>query len=170
MGTTTTTTSTTTTECSKCFTPFTMLDSACYYVSDAADTTTWAGAVSKCSALGGALATVESEAVDTAIGSEMQDDTWIGLNDPTAEKAWEWSEDAAALGSYANWYGSNPGTVATHTCVIKKNSKEGQWDDVGCNKDLPYACTADTVACDETTTTTSTTTTSTTTTSTTTTT
>merc|ERR1712168_787990 len=140
-----------------------MTGTTCYYVSS--DTASWSGAVTACAGLRASLATIEDETIDTAIKDEMTEDTWIGLNDPTAAKSWEWTEDAAALGVYAPWYGSNPGTVATHTCVIKMYEQNGEWDDVGCNKDLPYACTTDAVLCG-TTTTTSTTTTTTTTTST----
>ena len=71
----------------------------------------------------------------------MAGDTWIGLNDPNGTKAWEWSENSSVLGSYTNWYGSNPGSNANQKCVVKKNDQSGAWDDVGCNKDIPYACT-----------------------------
>jgi len=91
--------------------------------------------------LGADLATIEDEALDSAIMDEMTEDTWIGLNDPTEAKSWEWTEDASALGTYAPWYGSNPGSVTSHTCVIKKFKQDGKWDDVGCNKNLPYVCT-----------------------------
>ena len=91
--------------------------------------------------MGAALATVENEALDTASTADMDDDTWIGLNDPTETKTWEWSEDSSALGSYANWYGSNPGSNTNQKCVLKKNLQRGEWDDVGCGKDIPYTCT-----------------------------
>ena len=42
------------------------------------DATTWSGANCECSAIGGALDTIESAIVDTAITDEMADDTWIG--------------------------------------------------------------------------------------------
>merc|ERR1719430_2567083 len=101
------------------------------------------------------------------------DDTWIGLNDKTTEGTFEWIEDTSTLGAYDNWYGSNnPNSGSTtQSCVVKKNlgssnANHGKWDDVGCNKDLPYACSMDAVTCGSTTTTVTTTTTSTTTTST----
>jgi len=111
----------------------------CYFVST--DTDTWAGAVTACEGMSASLATIEDETIDTAIKDEMTEDTWIGLNDPTEAKSWEWTEDASALGTYAPWYGSNPGSVTSHTCVIKKFKQDGKWDDVGCNKNLPYVCT-----------------------------
>ena len=46
-----------------------MVDKLCYYVST--ETKIWSGAVSACSALGGVLATIESETIDTAIFKEM---------------------------------------------------------------------------------------------------
>jgi hypothetical protein len=104
-------------------------------------TTNWAGAVTDCEGLGAALATIENKALDTAITADIVDDTWIGLNDPTKTKTWAWSEDSSALSSYANWYGSNPGSNANQKCVLKKNLQRGEWDDVGCGKDIPYACT-----------------------------
>jgi hypothetical protein len=150
---TTTTGTTSTGECLECSnSDFTLSETTCYFVST--DTATWSAAVSACQALSAALATIESEEVDNAITDDMADDSWIGLNDQAAAKVWEWTEDSTVLGSYSNWYGSNPGTVATHTCVIKKNQQSGGWDDVGCNKDLPYACTMDPVSCGTTTTTT----------------
>jgi len=91
--------------------------------------------------MGANIATIEDSDLDAAITAEMSGDIYIGLNDPGKTKAWEWSETSAALGSYTNWYGSNPGSVANQNCVIKKSLQNGQWDDVGCNKDIPYACT-----------------------------
>ena len=94
-------TSTTTTECYECLSSdFKLSGTTCYFVST--DTTTWSGAVTACQALSADLATIESATVDNAMVSLMQSDTWIGLNDPTASKVWEWSEDSAALGSYTN--------------------------------------------------------------------
>ena len=67
----------------------------------------------------------------------MSDDTWIGLNDHSTEGSWQWLENMAALGSYTNWYGTNPNVDNTiQNCVVKKKSQNGEWDDVGCGKDL----------------------------------
>jgi len=101
--------------------------------------------VTACSDLGAVLATVESAYDDTVILNMMAKDTWIGLNDKDVEGTFTWIADSSNLGSYINWYGSNPGSSTVQSCVIKKfltagNPNQGQWDDVGCNKDLPYAC------------------------------
>merc|ERR1711915_932055 len=119
MGTTTTTTTTTTwatttttttTSCTCSDSTFSLSGATCYHVSTA--TTNWAGAVTACQGMGANLATIEDSDLDAAITAEMSGDIYIGLNDPTKAKSWEWSETSAALGSYTNWYGSNPGSVA----------------------------------------------------------
>jgi len=92
--------------------------------------------------MGAVFAKLESTADDTAITDQMTKDTWIGLNSATLT----WVSDSSDLGSYTNWYGAkNPGTNLNQKCVIKKvltsdNPNQGKWDDVGCKKDLPYAC------------------------------
>ena len=62
------------------------------------------------------------------------------LNDIAADGTFVWADDAA-LGTYTNWYGSNPALHAVQNCVIKKADQDGKWDDVGCGKtDISYAC------------------------------
>jgi len=110
-------------------------------------TSTWTDAATVCTDLGATLATVEDADADAIIFAMMTDDTWIGLNDKTTEGSFEWIADGSALGSYTNWYNSptNPGTSTTQSCVIKKIKQSGEWDDVGCNKDLAYACSMEAV-------------------------
>jgi len=108
-------------------------------------TSSWANASPACEALGAALASVDSADEDTAILSLMTADTWTGLNDHDAEGTFTWQADSAPLSSYTNWYGSNPRVSTVQNCVVKKMSQAGQWDDVGCKKNLPSACRMDAV-------------------------
>jgi len=105
-------------------------------------TATYADATTACTSLGASLATITTADQDTAVNGLMSGsvDCWIGLNDAAVDQSFVWTEDSSALGSYTNWYGSNPAAHATQNCVKKKANQNGQWDDVGCGKTLNYAC------------------------------
>ena len=123
-------------------------------------------AVTACESLGAVLATVndatEHDDLYALIGS---DDTWIGLNDIAVDETFVWQDGSSA--SYTNWFGSgNPISPANTNvnCVKMQANKDGQWNDIGCGKELNYACSMDAVdSCATTTTTTTTKTTTTTT-------
>ena len=71
-------------------------------------------------------------------------DCWIGLDDKATDGTFVWNEDGSTP-TYTNWYGSNPVLHAVQNCVKKKlltsgNVNQGKWDDVGCGKELDYAC------------------------------
>merc|ERR1712130_992369 len=125
----------------------------CFYVST--DTATQADAVTACQSLGAVLATIsdatEQDDLTSLIGGS---DTWIGLNDIDVDETFVWQDGSSAANTNVN-------------CVKMQASKSGQWNDIGCGKELNYACSMDAVdSCATTTTTTPTTTTTTTTTTT----
>ena len=66
-------------------------------------------------------------------------DCWIGLNDIASDGSMVWTEDGSSA-AFTNWYGNNPATSTVQNCVKKKLTQEGKWDDVGCGKELDYAC------------------------------
>merc|ERR1712212_1337429 len=160
-ATTTTTTTTTTTGCTySCSdSDFTLSGtSTCFYVST--DTATQADAVTACESLGAVLATIsdstEQDDLTSLIGSS---DTWIGLNDIDVDETFVWQDGSTA--SYTNWFGTgNPISPANTNvnCVKMQAAKSGQWNDIGCGKELNYACSMDAVDSCATTTTTTTTT------------
>merc|ERR1711971_1396627 len=176
---TTTTTTTTTTACNSTYSysdsDFTMSGSSCFYVST--DLATQEDAVTACEAKGAILATISDADQQTDVAAMITDDAWIGLNDIAVDETFEWQDGSSA--SYTNWFGTgNPISPANTNvnCVKMQFSKSGQWNDIGCSKELYYVCSMDVAdSCDSattlgataaTTTTTTTTTTSTTTTTT----
>merc|ERR1712210_182594 len=82
-------------------------------------------------------------------------------NDIDVDETFVWQDGSTA--SYTNWFGtSNPISPANTNvnCVKMQANKSGQWNDIGCGKELNYACSMDAVdSCATTTTTTTTTTT-----------
>merc|ERR1711970_1662956 len=95
--------------------------------------------------LGAVLATVkdatEHDDLYALIGS---DDTWIGLNDIAVDETFVWQDGSSA--SYTNWFGTgNPISPANTNvnCVKMQANKDGQWNDIGCGKELMYVCSMD---------------------------
>merc|ERR1712130_716109 len=126
----------------------------CFYVST--DTATQADAVTACQSLGAVLATIsdatEQDDLTSLIGGS---DTWIGLNDIAVDETFVWQDGSSA--SYTNWFGTgNPISPANTNvnCVKMQASKSGQWNDIGCGKELNYASSMDAVDSCATTTTT----------------
>jgi len=122
---------------------FTPVGSTCFYVSS--DTVPWTEASAACNALGASLATVRDAEEDEGLTDLMYPDVncYIGLNDISTVGSFVWAEDDSTLGDYTNWYGRNPSLTSTvQNCVVKKATKKGKWNDVGCNKRLGanYAC------------------------------
>jgi len=88
---------------------------------------------------GGNLASIESQAEqDFVAGLAGSDGAWIGLSDILTEGTFTWA-DGAAL-SYENWRPNQPnnGNNNQHCAWIRDTDM--LWDDVLCNKMLPYAC------------------------------
>merc|ERR1712130_901156 len=140
MGTTTTTTTTACVSvCSCSDSDFTMSGSSCFYVST--DTATQADAVTACEAKGAILATISDASQQTDVAAMISADAWIGLNDIAVDETFVWQDDSTA--SYTNWYGtSNPISPANTNvnCVKMQFSQSGQWNDIGCGKELNYVC------------------------------
>merc|ERR1712181_202908 len=136
----------------------TLNGTTCFYVSS--DIATFNDSITACEALGADLATITDSSEDDLITSLMPDDTWIGLNDIDVDETFVWQDGSSA--SYTNWFGSgNPISPANTNvnCVKKQANKDGQWNDIGCSKELNYACSmAAADSCATTTTTTTTTT------------
>merc|ERR1712210_294488 len=121
-----------------------MSGSSCFYVST--DTATQADAVTACEAKGAILATISDASQQTDVAAMITDDAWIGLNDIAVDETFVWQDDSTA--SYTNWFGTgNPISPANTNvnCVKMQFSKSGQWNDIGCGKELNYACSMDAV-------------------------
>merc|ERR1712107_477010 len=71
------------------------------------------------------------------VAAMITDDAWIGLNDISVDDTFVW-QDGSSL-SYTNWFGTgNPISPANTNvnCVKKQSNQNGQWNDIGCGKEL----------------------------------
>jgi len=135
---TTTTTASTTT----CDSGWTQVGSKCYIVQ--AGPSNYYDAIAGCIALGGKLATIESQAEQDAVFALTgADGAYIGLQDFLDEGQFSWV-DGTALG-YTNWRPNgqpNNGNNNQHCVWIRPSSSSdpGTWDDITCKREEKYVC------------------------------
>jgi hypothetical protein len=106
----------------------------------------WVGAQVACASVGYTLAKVETAAEDAQIHAGMVArsfaDTWIGLNDATAEGTWRWAD--GSLVGYTHWDEGEPNDGGGEDCgvIMTTTGRTAEWDDRGCGSERPSVCEA----------------------------
>ncbi len=99
----------------------------------------WSDAKEYCISKNKNLVTIENELENSWISSEIEDDSWIGLNDIDEESSWIWSKNSEPLGEYQNWKSGEPNNNDNEDCVeIYSNSKK--WNDKNCSSQKNFIC------------------------------
>ena len=102
----------------------------------------WLEALVACTNEGGSLASIESAEEQQIVEDNAADGAWIGLNDILNEGTATWVNGASV--GFTNWRNNQPnnGGMGQHCVWVRSQSQAdpGTWDDVVCNRDLPYVC------------------------------
>ena len=133
-ATTTTTTAVTTT--TTCDSGWTEVGSKCYKLE--AGPADYYDAIAGCIALGGKLASIESQAEQDAIFALTgATGAYIGLTDFLDEGTFAWVDKAAV--SFTNWRPNQPnnGNSNQHCVWIRPDA---MWDDITCKREEAYVC------------------------------
>ena len=95
---------------------------------------TWDEALARATALGGYLLTINSEAENTWVTSNLGDykwdSYWIGFNDKTEEGTFVWANGADS--TFTNWNGGEPNNSGDED-VVEFNGHNGRWNDLNIN-------------------------------------
>jgi hypothetical protein len=87
-------------------------------------------ALARATALGGYLLTINSEAENTWVTSNLGDykwdSYWIGFNDKTEEGTFVWANGADS--TFTNWNGGEPNNSGDED-VVEFNGYNGKWND-----------------------------------------
>ena len=102
----------------------------------------WADAERACVERGGHLATFvslsENKAIASALGSPVGvgGTFWFGLTEPQPHR-WVWVTTEAP--TFGNWAPGEPNDAGGEDCA-EWSSSTGLWNDLSCDKTLPYVC------------------------------
>lgn len=132
----TTTTTTTTAAVTSCDSGWTQEGSKCYKVE--AGPSNYYDAIAGCIALGGKLASIESQAEQDAVFTLTgATGAYIGLTDFLDEGVFSWVDGAAV--SFTNWRPNQPnnGNGNQHCVWIRPDAG---WDDITCKRTEQYVC------------------------------
>ena len=103
-------------------------------------TSDWDNAEAYCASRGYHLATIESDAENGFVASQLwgsANDWWIGLNDVAVEGTFVWVSGSTS--SYRNWRSGRPDGG---DCVQIERDESDQWNDRGCTNTRSFVCEA----------------------------
>lgn len=134
-----------------------VVDTTCYAFYDA--TYTWIESRDACEQIGGTLAVIRNETVQSAIfamATGVDVDTWLGATDSGAlldtsegdfiwigdESAfWEGGDTGAAVnGAYSNWATNEPNNSGSTEHCMEIYRTDGKWNDQSCSDPQKYVC------------------------------
>ncbi|XP_006815865.2 macrophage mannose receptor 1-like [Saccoglossus kowalevskii] len=120
----------------------------CYkiYSGDGSDSLTWEDARTVCRDLGGDLATIHSQALQSFLISKLRyvsSALWIGLSDISYQNRFIWTDGTPV--DYTNWAADEPNGYYADDCVemMYISSHAGQWNDISCDSERGYICQGD---------------------------
>jgi hypothetical protein len=105
---------------------------------------TWEGAHEDCLSRGGELVTIDGEETQVALVrralSHQWRSWWLGLNDRDTEGSFTWSDRTSS--TFGHWNDGEPNDYAgREDCVELTPWGGGLWNDLPCDRELPYVCT-----------------------------
>jgi C-type mannose receptor len=105
----------------------------------------WEEAAAFCAAQGHALARLDGEAQNAAVGAAaraIRDEWWwIGLNDVAVEGTFAWVDGAPM--TFTRWGGGEPSaTTPSHDCAQIRPDSNATWNDIACGNRGSFICRA----------------------------
>ncbi|KAL5010304.1 hypothetical protein ScPMuIL_012609 [Solemya velum] len=102
-------------------------------------------AQASCVSRGGSLVEIENTAENDAIYGYIQNQGWtphfwIGLKIHVSLGNFSWISDPDVLPTYFNWALYEPDVEHEDEDCTQMQNSNGQWNDVPCNKTIPYVC------------------------------
>ncbi|XP_056375159.1 signal transducing adapter molecule 1 isoform X2 [Hyla sarda] len=120
----------------------------CYLISGAEEDkgVHWDDARRDCQSLGGNLATINNDLVQSFLMSNLRNvklDVWIGLHDKNKENKFVWTDQSGVY--YTNWAKGRPNIFRYHNdnCVALQYGSildAGKWIDMDCRLNRGYIC------------------------------
>ncbi|BFZ21806.1 hypothetical protein BsWGS_24845 [Bradybaena similaris] len=112
----------------------------------------WPDAAALCSAYGGYLAEINSQAENDFLVSEAQTrklgNVWLGGSDILKEGAFRWTTSGETIGAFTNWNSGEPDNYngAQHCLELREEFKH-KWNDYQCLTSNTFVCEANLVNC-----------------------
>nr|XP_011422437.3 macrophage mannose receptor 1 isoform X2 [Crassostrea gigas] len=123
----------------KCDGHWVLFNGNCYQFNDTK--LTWLNARTTCQGMGADLVTINSANIQSFVQRQSHgNEYWIGLNDRTRERSWQWL-DGHTGSKYYNWNAHEPNNLGTENCVeMNFMNHAGKWNDRRCSTLVRFIC------------------------------